>query len=645
MPGLLLGAYPEREHAPHAAVHVMARARGAAGGVADRLRRSPHRAFAAQVIARADEFARTPATLPAHRDAVRVALAREGLTVPLQREALALIYITAQQVLGRQLFPSQIVAARIMLANAVAEMATGEGKTLAAGAAAAVAALAGIPVHVITVNDYLVARDAESLRPLYAALGLTVGAILAAHDVPTRQRAYGCDITYCTAKELVFDYLRDRTQRPRRSPLELRAAQCASGAVPGPTLLRGLCMAIVDEADSVLIDEARVPLVLSQAQTNASQHAFYGAAMACAQRLVQGAHFVCATAGHQAHLTPAGCAQLARLRLDSAAWHNPLHREETVRLALAALHTYQRDRHYLVRDGQVAIIDEATGRVAPGRVWSRGLHQLVELKEGCAMSPDQVTATQITYQRFFRRYLRLCGMSGTVHECRRELAAVYALPVVRVPRHRPLRRTVLPTRLFSTRHARWQAVVQRVRELTPAGRAVLIGTDSVAESHELSRFLTAAGIAHEVLNAAHDRAEAEIVAGAGRAGQVTVATNMAGRGTDIPLAAEVAAGGGLHVIACQHNASRRIDRQLHGRAARQGDPGSIETLLTRDHSRLARLLLRVGAHGRALPRGVSALLTGLPQWLAERAARRARRELLRHDTNVERHFAAAGLRE
>jgi preprotein translocase subunit SecA len=539
-----------------------------------------------------------------------------------------------------------------MLDNRMAEMATGEGKTLAAAICAAAAALAGIPVHVVTVNDYLVARDAQALAPLYAMLGLTVGHVAGSHDAATRVRAYACDITYCTAKELVFDYLRDRTVRnPRHSASQARGAALEGGRGAPPTLLRGLCMAVVDEADSVLIDEARVPLILSEARPNAGQGDFYAGALALARRLVAATDYQVDGARRQVRLTDAGREKLAAYAAGQVGvWHNRLHREETVCTALAALDVYRRDTHYLVRAGEVVIIDESTGRLAPGRAWSRGLHQMVEIKEGCAATSEQVTATQITYQRFFRRFLRLGGMSGTLAEARAELAAVYDLEVVAVPLRRPGLRKTLPTRLYRDREAQWRAVIARTREVAESGRPVLIGTDSVAESDELSHRLKAAGIAHAVLNARQDADEADTVARAGEAGRVTVATNMAGRGTDIPLGPGVAGRGGLHVICCQHNASRRIDRQLAGRAARQGDPGSAETLLSLDQPRRGRsvpasLIRRIGAQGWRRPAGLVEWLVRFPQRQDERAQRRERRELLARDSRIERDFALVGALE
>ncbi|MEO8007880.1 MAG: hypothetical protein ABI728_05095, partial [Betaproteobacteria bacterium] len=300
--------------------------------------------------------------------------------------------------------------------------------------------------------------------------------------------------------------------------------------------------------------------------------------------------------------------------------------------------------------GSVGIIDETTGRLAEGRVWSRGLHQLIEIKEGCKPSGEQVTLAQITYQRFFQRYLRLGGMSGTLREARSELRTVYGLRVVKVALLRPSQRQSLPARLFQNREVLWQTVVSRAAQISRSGRPVLIGTDSVADSESLSTQLTRAGLDHAVLNARNDQREAQIVSEAGQAGRITVATNMAGRGTDIPLGAGVAERGGLHVINCQHNVSRRIDRQLIGRCARQGDAGSTQTLLSLDRpliSKLipARMVRRIGAKGLQRPEWLVRLAICAPQFLEEGHQKAQRADLLKHDLRADRELAIGGHKE
>jgi preprotein translocase subunit SecA len=646
IPGIVLGAYPERRRA--------AARTGFATIAAASVLLSPSKTIRRyeQFIERVKSFdasfiAHDRTALARRLNETRAALAQEGMTDHRVAEAFALIKRVCVCELGIEMFHTQLMAARIMLDKRLAEMATGEGKTLAAGLCAATAALAGIPVHVVTANDYLVARDAEWLRPLYRALGLTVGYVTKSADHESRRCTYGCNIVYCTASELVFDYLRDGLVQSRsRTDLQRRVATLGSASASAPgALLHGLCMAIVDEADSVLIDEARVPLILSERCANDAERAYFVSALKLAAQLRVDHDFVLHRRNMSAELTEAGRAALERLTkgLDGT-WHNRLHREESVGTALAALHLYQRDRHYLVREARVIIIDQSTGRLAPGRVWSRGLHQLIELKEHCKTSGETVTIAQITYQRFFQRYLDLCGMSGTLREARRELLSTYGLDVVRVPLNRTDRRKLLPTRLYPDRIAQWRAVVEQVVKISATGRPVLIGTDSVGESEELSRHLAHAALPHAVLNARQDSDEARVIASAGELGRVTVATNMAGRGTDVRLGRGVADRGGLHVICCQHNASRRIDRQLIGRCARQGDPGSAQTLLSVDKPLITRFVprwmtRRVDKNGFECPQWLVRSMVRVPQWLEERRQRAQRRELLREDARAEQRLS------
>ena len=494
------------------------------------------------------------------------------------------------QALGFAPHRQQLLAARVLLDNRLVEMATGEGKTAAIALAAAVAALGRTPVHVITANDYLAQRDADQLQPFFALLGLQVDCVTQPMLAAARREAYGRDVTYCTAKELAFDYLRDGMARVADlSALEQRARRLESAQRPEPPVLRGLCMAIVDEADTVLIDEARMPLVLSQGGGSAPEEEFHRGALALSRRLREGADFRRAGDGHRFELTAAGLLRLAQW---PAARH-PLfghraHRQGALELVLMALHLLRRDHDYVVRDGQVLLIDETTGRAAPGRAWSQGLHQMVELKEELALSQSNSTVTQITFQRFFPRYLRLAGASGTLGEATGELKTVYGLGVVVVAPRTPARITRVPARLFPDSRTLWHEVAARAAGIRSSGRPLLIGTDSVAQSEALSRVLAQAGLAHQVLNARQDADESRLIETAGAPGRITVATSMAGRGTDILLGPAALENGGLYVILCQHNASARIDRQFLGRMGRQGQPGSTEKLLALDFPLLQR---------------------------------------------------------
>jgi preprotein translocase subunit SecA len=656
MPGVVFGAYPERRNGSDGAhSHWI---ENLAGQVRRMCRRAKgHSRFVQEVRALAPALAAMPLdTLISHARNVSAAAKREGLAEPWVARAFATVIDACRRTHGVSPYDTQIIAARIMLEGALAEMATGEGKTYAIALGAATAALAGIPVHVITANDYLVERDAQHLAPLYQALGLSVGAITQKLDAGGRRRAYRCDVTYCTGKDLVFDYLRDGLQRAHaKEPLRWRL-RCLGASEPlTDTLLRGLCMAIVDEADSVLLDDASVPLILAAPTNETVAPTHFRHALELARGLRPGVDFTLHRETFAAVLTAAGRAVLGKHAPRAAIpLSNTRAHEEAIELALAALHLYRRDRHYAVRDGRIEIIDENTGRLALGRAFSRGLHQLIEINEGCGNTTTTTTTAQITFQQFFRRYFRVAGMSGTLCEARSELASVYRLAVEAVPLRRPSRRRVGRLRMFCTREQQWRAVVGRASSMVSSGRATLIGTDSIEESHSLSRFLNAAGLPHQVLNALNDESEARIIAGAGAPGCITVATNMAGRGTDIALAAGVAERGGLHVISCQLNSSRRIDRQLLGRCARQGDPGSAEVILSLETALLQRvaspsLLRTIARMGKrdtgVVPEVIARALAWAVQRIAEHRGRALRRQLLEQDKRWREQALLAALVE
>lgn len=640
LPGILLGSYPERQERSQSGLWPGLQQFSGPWQLAR------YRRFVSRMRELESALSReTPQALQQRIPALRAQLIRDGFADDSLGVAFALVSLACTRELGITPFDTQMLAARILLDNRLAEMATGEGKTLAAGIAAATAALAGVPVHLITANDYLVQRDAENLRPLYDALGIKVGMITQQMDDTARRAAYACDITYCTARELVFDYLRDQLAKPKQSDLEQRAARLCNPDAP-ERRLRGLCMAIIDEADSILIDEARVPLILSRSLAEGDK-TDYRLGWELSAHLAP-EHYILDAEMRCANLTGTGKTRLHMLnQAYPGAWLTQRHCEDVVKLALAARHLLHRGRDYLLEAGKVLIIDGTTGRAAHGRNWSGGLHQMVEIKEGCALSAPVAPLVQITFQRFFSRYLRLGGMSGTLIESRRELWRVYCVPVVKVPLRKPLRRTLLPARCFANRAAQWDATVERVCEMRALGRPVLIGTDSVMDSEALSRRLSKAGIAHTVLNASQDRQEAQIIAAAGRAGAVTVATNMAGRGTDIILDDGVAERGGLHVISCQQNISRRIDRQLVGRSARQGDPGSAEAFILLDGPLLGgRWLVRVARtcirNGEMRPAWPAEYIWRIAQRAEERRQRHEREILLRRDKETGRWFAFSG---
>ncbi len=505
---------------------------------------------------------------------------REGFTDALLAEAFAAVREASRRTLGLRQHDVQLLAGRTLLGGRIAELATGEGKTLAATLAACTAAASGAAVHVVTVNDYLASRDCENNTPLFEFLGLTAGNVKQDMPIPERQIQYGRDIVYVSNKELTFDYLKDRIALGRTLRAQQSLRRLRDGRAGQVSILRGLHVAIVDEADSVLIDEARTPLIISETLPDDLDVAVYDEAIALAKRLAARMDYVVGK-DRDVWLTQAGLARVRELASDlGGVWVSALWRKELAQKALAALLAFHRDRHYIIAENKVQIVDEFTGRVMPDRTWERGLHQMIEAKEGCEITGQRKTLSQITYQRFFRRYLLLGGMTGTAKEVEPELKRVYDLSVDSIPTHKPSRRRRLPDRVFLTSAERWREVARRAVEVAAEGRSVLVGTRSVEASELLGRMLEAQGVAHAVLNARQDKTEAEAVALAGQPGRITVATNMAGRGTDIKLAPEVEAQGGLHVILTAFHESARIDRQLFGRSARQGDPGSVEAIVS-----------------------------------------------------------------
>ncbi len=564
--------------------------------------------------------------------------------------ALALVREAAWRSLRLMPYETQLIGATCLVAGQMAEMQTGEGKTLTAGLAAALVASAGVPVHVITVNDYLADRDARELGPLMSFLGLSTGTIVTGMEPVDRRKSYACDVAYCTGKELVFDYLKDRAGHgagANQARLRLGAMLGSRGPT---TLLRGLHFGIVDEADSVLIDEARTPLILSANAGPTAATELLTQALALAAQMAHGKHYELHLGRRELHLLPAGRLWLTeRCVTLGGEWAVRHAREHWALQALRAVHLFRRDEHYIVKEGKVQIVDENTGRALPGRTWEHGLHQIVETREGCPLSDQASTIARITYQRFFRRYLRLAGMTGTAQEVRKELWTDYGLSTVVVPTNRPCIRQLAPHESLSTTGQKWQRIADRAAEMRAAGRPVLIGTRSVKASEELSAVLLARGLAHRVLNAMQDADEAELVAQAGEAGRITVATNMAGRGTDIKLGEDVRQRGGLHVILSEFHESPRIDRQLFGRAARQGDAGSGQAIVSYEdplfaqHAALylpwARRWDRV--EPRSMARAID-LLRSRAQAAAEHLHARIRREAVKEDQRLETSLSFSG---
>ena len=587
---------------------------------------------------------------------VQSLLVRDGLRESHVVTSFALIRQLSRQILGMFPFDVQVMGAKVILDGKVAEMNPGEGKTLTASLAAATMALAGVPVHVISVNDYLTARDADLLEPLYNSLGLSVGTIVQGMSPEERRQAYLCDITYCTNNEVTFDYLKDTiTLGGAHNPAHLHAESlCEKNDRAKKLLLRGLHFAIVDEADSVLIDEARTPLIISRQTDNTEEQQTLQQALDIIDQLVEGEDYKLDSQKGIVTLLDQGKYKVSDLTMDlGPLWVSLVRREELIKKALTARYLFRRDEHYLVQDGKVQIIDQYTGRLMPDRSWEGGLQQLIELEEDCETSFQNETIARISYQRFFRRYLRLGGMTGTAREVRTELNRVYRLPVVAIPTNEVLKRKCTGRVVYATEQQKWQSIIERVTQLYNENRPILIGTRSVRASEKASQLLNDAGFGHNVLNAGQDEQEAEIVAQAGQPGTITVVTNMAGRGTDIKLPSESVVSGGLHVIIVERHEAGRIDRQLAGRSARQGEPGSYEYMVSLDDPLFAGN--GYGVVRKILPLALK-LNKPLGHWLSNQVTDRAqkkleaihyqvRKDLLKHDKNLNNKLSFSGRSE
>jgi len=488
----------------------------------------------------------TAQQLDAQRATVRQHMRRAAPTDDILDDALVHALVAVEQV--KQLIPraNQCLAAKAMLRGYSVEMATGEGKTLSVGLAAGASALSGTPVHVLTANDYLAERDAASLRSFYEFMGLKVASVAPDQSPAERRQAYMADIVYVTAKQVAFDWLNDSLElgaKPDSLTAKLTAlTRTSSHKQPYQPILRGLCLAFVDEADSLLVDEARIPLVLAAAQGSSSGEDTEAAiALGLAEHLREGIDYRVLSTTRLIQLTDQGRSELSTISHKVAhIWQSTRYREERVAQALTVLHRFEKDRDYIVRDGQLELMDAHTGRAMPDRRLPHGLHRLLEVKEKCVPSPQQETIAAVAFQHFFKRYIGLVGISGTMAEVASEIHHVYERLIVPVPPHRPSQRVDLPASVFKDRSTRLKAMVEDVKRRQDLKQPVLVCTRSVEQSMGVSAMLKAHGIAHKVLNAYQDAEEAAIVATAGKAGALTVATNMAGRGTDIPLGAGVA---------------------------------------------------------------------------------------------------------
>lgn len=573
-----------------------------------------------------------------------------GFTDKLLARAFAAVREASLRTLGMRHHDVQLIGGWALLQGMIAEMETGEGKTLVATLAACTAAAAGATVHVITVNDYLAERDAKLNMPLYNFFDLQVGVVIQGITPEQRRVEYARDVVYVSNKEVVFDYLKDRIATGDALATHYRLRQLYRPDYQPNVLLNGLHVAIVDEADSILIDEARTPLIISETVPNENGGEFYHTALDRARRMVRGEHFNI-TEHREVWVTAKGEQHMREITADlTGVWTSSLWRNELLQKALTALWCYHRDQHYIVQEDKVEIVDEFSGRVMPDRSWESGLHQLIEAKEGCEITGQRKTLSKMTYQRFLGRYLLLCGMTGTAAEVEPELKRVYNLEVFRIPTRLPGTRKRLENRSWITAEERWLAVVNRAIELSQNGAAVLIGTRSVEASESLSARFKSQGTEHSVLNARNDREEADIVSLAGQTGRITIATNMAGRGTDIKPSEDVLKKGGLHVILTEFHESARIDRQLFGRSARQGQPGTVQAMVSLEddiYGRYAPLLLgmvrRVSAPRGIPPVWLLNLLVGYSQIVAERHNAGIRMSTLKQDRKMQSLLAFSGI--
>jgi len=560
-------------------------------------------------------------------------------------EGFAVAAEAAWRKLGMEPYPVQIMGAAALGRGWLPEMATGEGKTLTLALAAAVAGWRGWPCHLVTANDYLAQRDAEHLRGFYHECGLSVGSVLGAHTPEARRAAYASDLVYTTSKELLADFLRDRLALGRVSQAARRNLRHWIAGTPAQSaaVMRGIHTAFIDEADNQLIDEAVTPLILNQSGDNRVLVEACRVAGEIACELEEGRDFTIVRRTQAvklldpAHDRIAG--EVARLPeiFRGAHWLADL-----VSRSLVARTFYKRGKQYVVEDGKVVIVDEFTGRLMPGRTWRHGLHQAIEALEGLEITAASDTLSQMSFQRFFRHFEQLGGLTGTASEAGSEFWVVYGLPVVPIPTHRPCQREEWPDRFFATGAEKWAAIEAEVVRLHATGRPLLVGTRSISASEMLAERLRVRGLECAVLNATRHREEAQIIAAAGTSGQITIATNMAGRGTDISLGRGVRELGGLHVIATERHESRRIDRQLFGRAGRQGDPGSAQAFVSLEDELLVRFLPKtLRAALKAVP-ALHGAAVARAQATAQSLSFRQRRGVMETDDWADDALAFAG---
>ncbi len=593
------------------------------------------------------------AALAALLEDLRAVFVRGRQDEEVVRRGFAAVREAARRETGESAYIVQLMGAMALYHGRVVQMLTGEGKTLTGSIAAPLLAWEHKHLHVLTVNDYLAKRDAESRAAIFARCGLRCGAIQQEQEPAERFGIYALPIVYGTPKQITADYLRDQIRMGQLtsawSGRGMLGQEGVGGHSSGP-MVPGLRAGMVDEADAVLIDEGVVPLIIARSRGQDEMADVYKQAALIAAGLDPRTDFTVDFLRRRADLTRRGRERAIALAegLSEPIWRAHRRAEELIRTALAARMCYHNGRQFQIVDGRVMIVDEYTGRFLLDRTWEHGLHQAVEAKEGLDITADRETLARMSFQRFFRSYRILSGMTGTAADATGEIESVYARKVMVIPTHRPIARRLLPARIFRTSEARWAAVVESIAQIHAQGRPILVGARSITASEMLAGKLTARALPHHVLNANFDKEEAAIISRAGEAGSIVVATNMAGRGTDIKLDLKARRAGGLHVILTEMHGAQRIDRQFIGRAGRQGDPGSAQFFMSLEDELIR---LQAGLLGGALRllsagseeitgagRTLALALFRLAQRAGEARDRAMRAQVMKQDDWVDKHL-------
>lgn len=573
--------------------------------------------------------------------------------IKLLHNIFACVGIGSKRTLGYWPHPVQFVGARSLLSGLLAEMQTGEGKTLVAGLAATVVAGSGAMVHVLSTNDYLAERDEEEMRQLFSFFGIRSGSITAEMEIEERQTVYKNQICYVSGKEVVFDYLKDElsglgNQPNKTNYVNSLISGASAYASNKESVIPALHFCIVDEADSVLIDEARTPLIISKESDSLVEPDILSWAIAQAEQFIIDTDFLIDAAQRDIELKAHVLKKIQQPPTDTRKmWQAQAWQMLILRQALMALHLYIKDEHYIIQEDKIQIVDESTGRVMADRSWEQGLHQLIETKENVEITSGRETMARMTFQRFFRRYFLLSGLTGTAAEVSRELWSVYNLKVCCIPPNKPNQRKQLTTYCFDKSEQKWHAIAKDAIRACNNGQPVLVGTRSVEASEKVSQAFEEMHVDFVLLNARQDADEADIVAAAGQTGKITVATNMAGRGTDIKLTNQARKSGGLHVILTEYHDSARIDRQLIGRSGRQGDPGTVRAIVAFDDELLKSNLNKPSVINQFLTinlfkRWFLTICIKLAQNSAQRRSYRRRMQTLKQDRNLNKQIGFAG---